>query len=74
MNKQKLIDHIRGHIVGLNLEVWEDVQKDMESGDWDGAEWRFGHCDDCFDRGLEIGESLSLNDLLTLILEGEFDE
>lgn len=42
-----------------NKEDWKDFLNKRDSMDYDGAENYFGHADDCFDAGQELGEFLS---------------
>ena len=50
-----------------DLETLNDVSDEIESGEWEGAGDWFGHTDDCFDRGMELGRAEAFEEVINII-------
>ena len=71
MDFAELKDFLKGNIDEDDLETLDDIHEEMEEGTWCGAGDRFGHTDDCFDRGMELGRAEAFKELLDLLEGGE---
>ncbi|CAH9014567.1 conserved hypothetical protein [Vibrio phage 277E43-1] len=58
-------------LVKNDIELLDQIAKEVESGEWEGAGDWFGHTDDCFDRGIELGRAEAFEVILGLISEME---
>lgn len=56
-----------------DLETLNNITEEVESGEWEGAGDWFGHTDDCFDRGIDLGRAEAFEEVLDIIknLQGE---
>lgn len=50
-----------------DLETLNNISDEIESGEWEGAGDWFGHTDDCFDRGMELGRAEAFGEVLNII-------
>ena len=63
----ELANKIKNKINTNDLATLESVNEEVESGDWEGAGDWFGHTDDCFDRGLDLGRAEAFKEVLSMI-------
>ncbi|AOQ26798.1 hypothetical protein [Vibrio phage S4-7] len=63
----ELANKIKNNLNTDDLETLESVNAEVESGEWDGAGDWFGHTDDCFDRGLDLGRAEAFKEVLSMI-------
>ena len=50
-----------------DLETLNNISDEIESGEWEGAGDWFGHTDDCFDRGMELGRAEAFEEVLNIV-------
>lgn len=50
-----------------DIETLNNIADEIESGEWEGAGDWFGHTDDCFDRGMELGRAEAFEEVLNII-------
>ena len=62
---------IKNNLNTNDLETLESVNEEVSSGEWEGAGDWFGHTDDCFDRGLDLGRAEAFKEVLDMIGEME---
>ena len=64
---EKLQKQIEAKFDINDIETLNDIANEIESGDWEGAGDWFGHTDDCFDRGIELGRAEAFEEVLNII-------
>lgn len=64
---EKLQKQIEAKIDINDIETLNDIANEIESGEWEGAGDWFGHTDDCFDRGIELGRAEAFEEVLNII-------
>ena len=64
---EKLQKQIKTKLNTNDLETLNNVFDEIESGEWEGAGNWFGHTDDCFDRGMELGRAEAFEEVLNII-------
>ena len=67
-NLQKQVEAL---LVKNDIKLLDEIAKEVEAGEWEGAGDWFGHTDDCFDRGIELGRAEAFEIVLGLISEME---
>ncbi|CAH9014526.1 hypothetical protein VPH5P1C_0221 [Vibrio phage 5P1c] len=68
---ENLKKQVEGLLVKNDIELLDEIAKEVDSGEWEGAGDWFGHTDDCFDRGIELGRAEAFEVVLGLISEME---
>lgn len=63
----KLANKIKSRLFTNDLETLESVNEEVESGEWEGAGDWFGHTDDCFDKGIDLGRAEAFKEVLDMI-------
>tara|TARA_B100001105_G_scaffold148940_1_gene119436 strand:- start:6039 stop:6260 length:222 start_codon:yes stop_codon:yes gene_type:complete len=66
---ENLKKQVEALLVKNDIELLGEIAKEAEAGEWEGAGDWFGHTDDCFDRGIELGRAEAFEAVLGLISE-----
>ena len=64
---EQLREQVETKLDADDLETLNNVYDEIEAGEWGGAGDWFGHTDDCFERGMELGRAEAFEEVLNLI-------